>query len=317
MTTFDLTTIGEGQIRLTSHRGDRLGNARELRMSAACSEANVSGLLAQLGRQCSWATILARGPLAKRILSEYRSAGVDLSNVVRVDEGRVALYFMEPGEYPMPARVTYDREHTPFREMRIDQFNWESMLDTKLVFVTGITAALTENTAKVLTYFVDQAAERGIKVILDVNYRSMLWGPEDAHRVLDPIARKASVVFSSRKDTGIVWGIEGKGAEVSRKLREELGVDYAVSTDQIAGVYMSGFDTGEREFPVQQVPVVDRPGAGDSFVGGTIHGYLQGDIAAGVLYGQRTSAYALTHHGDLTYFSPQELDIPVTTDIVR
>ena len=46
--TYDLTTIGEGQIRLTCERGDRLATARSLRMTAAGSEANVSGLLSEL-----------------------------------------------------------------------------------------------------------------------------------------------------------------------------------------------------------------------------------------------------------------------------
>ncbi|MBD3689689.1 sugar kinase [Nanchangia anserum] len=317
MTAFDLTTLGEGQIRLTCLKGERLGSARQLRMSAACSEANVSGLLSQLGRKCSWATILPKGhALTKRIFSEYRSVGVDLSNVVRSEGGRVALYFMEPGEYPMPARVMYDREHTPFRDMTVDMFNWDSLLDTRVVFVTGITTALTENTAKVVRYFVDQAVERGVEVILDVNYRSMLWDAEQAHAVLDPIARASTVVFCSRKDTEIIYGITGEGEDVCRKLREEIGVNYVVSTDQVRGVYLSGPE-GEQTFSVHPVPVVDRPGAGDSFVAGTIHGYLQGNIVDGVRYGQRTSAYALTHHGDLTYFSPTELDIPVTTDIVR
>ena len=35
---FDLTTIGEGQIRLTVPQGERLSNTRQLRMTAACSE---------------------------------------------------------------------------------------------------------------------------------------------------------------------------------------------------------------------------------------------------------------------------------------
>ncbi|MCW1060965.1 hypothetical protein OJ593_10675, partial [Streptococcus anginosus] len=87
----------------------------------------------------------------------------------------MALYFLEPGEMPLPGKVTYDRLHTPFRDIDIDDVNWDDMLDTKMVFVTGITAALTEKTAKVLTYFVDQAHERKIKVALDVNYRSLLW----------------------------------------------------------------------------------------------------------------------------------------------
>ena len=90
-----------------------------------------------------------------------------------------------------------------------------------------------------------------------------------------------------------------------------------MSTDQINGVYLSDDEHGDHSFPVVQVPVVDRPGAGDSFVAGTLHGYLAGDVVQGIYYGQRTSAYALTHYGDLTRVSPSELNIPSNTDILR
>lgn len=313
---FDLTTIGEGQIRLTVPHGERLARARTLRMTAACSEANVSGLLSQLGRSTSWCSKLPQGDLAERCLSEFRSVGVDMSNMIRCDEGRVALYFMEPGESPMPSRVTYDRLHSPFRDITIEEINWDSMLDTRLVFVTGITAALTERTAEVVTHFVNEAYARGIDIALDVNYRSMLWSADRAREVLTPIAEKARVIFCSRRDAETVFGIVGEKSECSRLVRERFGAEHVVSTDQTDGVYYSG-PTGEQNFPVRIVPVVDRPGAGDSFVAGTLHGYLNGDILAGIGYGQRVATYALTHHGDLTYITPSELAIPTTTDIIR
>lgn len=316
MTAYDITTIGEGQIRLTCNKGDRLLSANQLRMSAACSEANVSGLLSQLGHKALWVSKIPRGELATRIVHEYRSVGVDVSRVVLAESGRTALYFMEPGEYPMPARVTYDREHTPFREITIDDCDWEAMLDTELVFVTGITAALTENTAEVVTYFVNEAYKRGIKIALDVNYRSLLWSPERALQVLEPIAEKTSILFCSKRDGQVVFGLEGDGPTVCRALRDRFGIT-VVSTDQVDGVYLSDAELGDRIFEVTQVPVIDRPGAGDAFVAGVLHGFLGGDVIEGIHYGQRTSAYALTHYGDLTRVSAQELSIPTTTDIVR
>lgn len=313
---FDLTTIGEGQIRLTVPHGERLSRTRHLQMSAACSEANVSGLLAQLGRSASWCSVMPTGDLAERCLSEYRSVGVDMSNMIRVPEGRVALYFMEPGEPPMPSRVTYDRMSTPFREISSEDVNWDSMLDTRLVFVTGITAALTASTAGVVRELVDRASERGIDIALDVNFRSLLWSPEQARAVLTPIAERASILLCSRRDAEVVFSITGEKSECSRKIREAFGSTHVISTDQCDGVYYSGPD-GEQDFEVAVVPVVDRPGAGDSFVAGTLHGYLDGDIRAGIGYGMRIATYALTHHGDLTVIAPRELAIPTTTDIIR
>lgn len=314
---YDLSTIGEGQIRLTVDHGDRLVSARTLRMTAACSEANVAGLLSQLGRRTTWSSVLPQGDLAERCLQEFRSVGVDLSHMVRVPQGRMALYFMEPGEFPMPGRVTYDRHCTPFRSAGVDDFDWDALLDTRVLFLTGITAALTAQTARLVQHACARARERGVAVALDVNYRSMLWSGEQARAVLTPVAEQADIIFCSRKDAGTVYGITGEGPHVARQVRERFGASHVVSTDAVEGVYVSSADQGERTFAVQRVPVIDRPGAGDSFVSATLHGYLDGDVMAGVAYGQRTASYALTHHGDLTRISPRELDIPVTTDILR
>ena len=314
--TYDLTTIGEGQIRLTCERGDRLATARSLRMTAAGSEANVSGLLSELGRSTAWATKLPKGELADRIALEYSAVGVDMSHVVLADEGRVALYFLEPGEFPLPGKVTYDRQYTPFRSITPDDFDWDALLDTRVVFLTGITAALTPQTAAVVRYAADAAHDRGVDVALDVNFRSLLWSGEQARDVLGPIARRAAILFCSRSDAGIVFGIEGEGADVCHALREEMGVPTVVSTDGRAGTYLSTART-ERVFEIKSVPVIDRPGAGDSFVAGTLHGWLDGDVERGIEMGTKVAQLALTHHGDLTHVRPGELLALHGSDIVR
>ncbi|WP_194784625.1 sugar kinase [Actinomyces haliotis] len=314
--TYDLTTIGEGQIRFTCERGERLQTARSFRATAAGSEANVSGLLSELGRSTAWATKLPKRELADKIALEYSAVGVDMSHVVMSDHGRVALYFFEPGEFPLPGKVTYDREYTPFRDIVPEEFDWDALLDTRVVFLTGITAALTDNTARVVRYFVDAAAERGVDVALDVNFRSLLWSGEKAREVLDPIARKASILFCSRSDARIVFGIDGEGVDACHALREEMGVPTVVSTDGRNGTYLSTAE-GDKTYEIRSVPVIDRPGAGDSFVAGTLHGWLDGDVDKGIQMGAKVAQFALTHHGDLTHVRPAELEMSMSSDIVR
>lgn len=315
MTTYDLSTFGEPQIRLTVPAGDRLATCRELRLTPACSEANVAGLLAQLNRPTAYSSVIPHGDLAQRFIDEYRGVGVDLSHSIRC-EGRIALYFMEPGEYPLPAKVTYDRLYTGFRELTPDMLDWDAVLDTRVLFVTGITAALTEQTAETITFAVHEASKRGVKVALDVNYRSLLWTPDRARSVLEPLLPHTDILFCSRLDGIKVFGLEGEGPAVNRELQQRYGVPHVVSTDSIAGCYYTG-EQGHEVFAVEAIPVKDRPGAGDSFVGGTLHGYLEGDVLAGIEYGMRTSKLALTHFGDLTHCAAAELAIPTTTDIVR
>jgi len=262
---------------------------------------------------------MPQGDLAERCLSEFRSVGVDMATMLRRPTGRVALYFMEPAAPPMPSNVTYDREYSAFRAADVGDYDWDLILDTKLVFLTGITAALTEQTARVVRYAADAARERGIDVVLDVNYRSKLWDGDQARTTLGPIAEMATVLFCSRRDAETVFGIASTpatGVDACHTLRERFGCRHVVSTDQCDGVYLSDAD-GDISYSVDQVPVIDRPGAGDAFVAGTLHGYLAGDVRAGIEYGQRVARYALTHYGDLTRIRPEELDIPTTTDIVR
>lgn len=314
--TYDVVTFGEGQIRLTVDKGDRLSTCRTLRLTPAGSEANVAGLLAQLGRDASWASVMPEGDLTMRFIQEYSSVGVDMTHVIRVDEGRMALYFLEPGDSPMPARVTYDRLHTPFRQVTPETFDWDSLLDTRVLFITGITAALTEHTATTIAHAAKLAADRGVKVALDVNYRSLLWTPERARSVLEPLLSDVSILFCSRLDAMTVFGMDGDGPSVNQRLQEHYGLDHVVSTDGTNGVYYSGLE-GPRVFDVEAVPVTDRPGAGDAFVAGTLHGYLRDSVHQGITWGQQTSKFALTHYGDLTRISAAELEIPTSNDILR
>lgn len=314
--TYDLVTIGEGQIRLSVPRGDRLLTARHLTMTPACSEANVAGLLAQLGRHTAWGSVVPAGELGDRIVADYRGVGVDVTYVKRPEHGRVALYFLEPGEAPLPARVTYDRLHTPFRDVAPEDFDWDALLDTRALFVTGITAALTDRTGELVEFAVRAARRRDVRVVLDVNHRTLLWSAAAARARLEPLLADVSVLFCSRGDAATVFGVEGTGERVCQALRDRTGVDWVVTTDRASGVYLAGPD-GQASFGVEQLTVTDRPGAGDAFVAGTLHGWLDGDIRTGVGYGQRASAFALTHHGDLTHVTASELAPSVPTDIVR
>lgn len=315
MSAYDLTTFGEGQLRLTVPSNERLLGTRELRVCSAGSEANVAGLLAQLGRSVAWASVLPQGDLGDRVLSEYRAAGVDLGHVKRTSSGRVAMYYLEPSEPGLPARVQYDREGTPFRELTPEDLDWDSLLDTRLLFVSGITTALTPSTAATVAYAVDQATQRGVDVAVDINHRELLWSAADAAETLEPILRRARIVFCARRDATALFGIHGSAADVASALAARLGVRSVVLTDGPAAVTLAE-DGHTSTVDALRVPVVDRPGAGDAFVAGVLHGFLRGNLRDGLGYGVRAAAIALTHHGDLTLVRPTDLEV-TDTDIIR
>jgi 2-dehydro-3-deoxygluconokinase len=72
--------------------------------------------------------------------------------------------------------------------------------------------------------------------------------------------------------------------------------------------------------PRYAVEIVDRIGAGDSFVGGLIHGMIDGDLDLAVRLAAYAAAIGLATPGDINYFAPEDLaafDAGLTGILVR
>lgn len=237
---FHLTSIGEAQLRLTAPAGFRIANATELQVCSAGSEGNVCALLSQLGRKTALCTCVPDNNLGERILSEYRSAGVDLSTTVYSENGKAAVYFLEQTLGQKPAHVVYDRDNSAFRSLGTVDIDWNTLLDTKSVFVTGITAGLNANTNKIILDFCSLAVSKNIPIFFDVNYRSLVWPPEEAKQAMLPIAQQSEMTFCSLRDARTVFGINDEDPKVAAaKLRDLFDVPILVSTDGCRGAYLT------------------------------------------------------------------------------
>ena len=54
--------------------------------------------------------------------------------------------------------------------------------------------------------------------------------------------------------------------------------------------------------------VVDRIGAGTSFVAGLIHGLLDGDLDLAIRFGAFAAGIALATPGDINFLGPEDVD---------
>lgn len=305
--------MGELQLRLSVPQGRRLHNVESLRVSSACSEANVAGTVSLLGLRTQLVSMTAAGPVGDRAISEFRTAGVDIGNVVRPDGARVPLYFYEPADAPVPAEVYFDRSGTPFREAGPTDFDWPRAMDTRFFFSTGITAALTSQTAALAREAFGCAA----RAAYDVNYRAKLWSPESARAFAESILPSIEVLFCSHRDAATVFGVHGEAADIPKLLHDALGVPVVVSTAGPDGCFAFA-DGASHSAAVVPMPVRDRPGAGDAFIAGYLYGLLTGeDVTTGLDFGVAASRIALSHFGDLVPISRSDLTAAVGTDIIR
>lgn len=307
MPRFDVTTIGEGQLRYSVPAGKRMEQAAQFDVFVAGAEANVTSLLSRLGWRCGWVSSLPNTPLGRRVRNELRLAGLDMSAVVWSDAHRLATYYVEYAVPPRSTQVFFDRANTCFTNLTREQLDWDYLLDARLLHLSGLSAALSPSIQAIIVEAARRAKDRGVAVSFDVNYRQRLWAPAAAAKILKPIIRDVDLLFCSRADADAIFGCTGAPEAIVQQLGALTAASYIVTSMSAEGVI--GWD--RQEFyrqPARAVEIIDRIGAGDAMVAGVLHGWLQGDFAKGLRYGALTAALALSQYGDQVVTNPAELE---------
>jgi len=309
MPRFDLTTLGEGQLRLCVPAGERLERADRFDVYVSGTEGNVADTLARLGWRAGWVSALPDSPLGRRVQRHHVIAGVDLA-AVRWAEGRLATYYVEYAVPPRSIQVHFDRRDSCFTHLNVDEVDWDYLLDTRLLHLTGITLALPGNPRALVLEAARRAREAGVPVSYDVNYRARLWSPEEAQRVTLPLVADVDVLCCSFADAVTALGVPtGEPVAVLRGMGEVSGARYFVMS--MGGDGLMGWDLeadSVTHVPAREVVILDRIGAGDAMVAGVLHGVLGGDFARGLRYGAVCAALSLGQLGDLPSVDADELD---------
>jgi len=304
---YDVTSIGEMLLRLSVPAGTRLESAAQLDMYPAGAEANVMTLLARLERHTSWIGALPENPLGRFAVRHLRMAGVETSNIVWHKNGRLGTYYVEFGAPPRGIQVTYDRAHSCMSQLRPDELNWEALLDTRLLHLTGITPALSPTCLEIVTTAIQHAKARGVPISFDVNYRQKLWPESEAAKTLLPLSQNAELLFCSGADAARVFDCNGTTLETAQAILELSHAHNIVVTFGEQGPWLwDGKKWSHEDAPTTQI--LDRLGAGDALAAGVIHGWLDDDVTAGLRYGVTLSALALSQHGDMVITNKKELE---------
>jgi 2-dehydro-3-deoxygluconokinase len=319
---YDFLTLGETLIRLSPPGMLRLDQARALEVGVGGSELNVACLLARLGRRAAWVSRLPLGPLGRIVDGEGRRHGVDMSHVKWVDT-RQGLMFFEAGPAPRNARVIYDRKNSAAAGMTFDDADWPALIAaSRRVHLSGITPALSESCKAVVHEVAAMAGRAGTPMSFDLNYRATLTTPAEAEAVLATIAPHLELFVLAERDAQQVLGF----AEAGERLVEAVATRYGMPL--VALTRSPDADTGDiflahgtvRYAPRYPVEIVDRIGAGDSFLAGLIHGLLDGDLDRAIRLAAYAAAIGLATPGDINYFGSEDLaafDADLTGRLVR
>jgi 2-dehydro-3-deoxygluconokinase len=296
----DLLTFGESMVSLRS--AGPLSAGGSLAMHVAGAESNVAVGAARLGHSVGWAGVVGADPHGEFILRQLRAEGIRVRH--RLDPSRsTGVMFLEQRTADL-TRAFYYRAGSAGSTLRRDDVDHALTAGTRVLHLTGITAALGAEARAALEYAAERAAAEGVVVSLDVNYRSKLWTRDEARAVLAPVARYADILIASDDELDLVASAalgSGMSNDAETALAEELlgrGVTEVVVK---RGAHGAGVHTaaGRFESPAVAVTSIDTVGAGDAFTAGYLSALLDGEDIAGRLHrGTVMGAFAVSTAGD-------------------
>ncbi|MBV7328021.1 sugar kinase [Chloroflexi bacterium TSY] len=304
---YDLTTVGETMLRYSVPAGQRLETMRTLDVYPAGAEGNVAVALSQVGRRTAWIGGLPNNPLGHYVANQVRMAGVNLDGVVWSNTGRMGIAYVEFAAPPRAIQVIYDRTDSVASQLGPDQIDWGYLLNTRLLHLTGITPALSDNCYALTKEAITRAKAANISVSFDINYRNKLWSEEEAGQTLLPLIQEVDLLFCGQADAEKLFGCQGTPEAVVEQLVRQSNAKIVCVTFGDQGVVVwDGLQF--LRAPAYPVEVIDRIGAGDALAAGIIHGWLDGDLDRGARNGVALAAMVLTQHGDMLTTNQAELD---------
>jgi len=317
----DVVTFGEAMLRLSPPGRLRLEQARTLEVWPAGAELNVAVGLSRLGEDVAWISRLPASPLGEIVLAHARSFGIDVSGVLRAEEGRLGLYFVEVSEPPLASRALYDRSASAFALLDPGELDWEVLLAGARAFhVTGITPALSDGCARAAADALRAARAARCATSYDLNLRTRLAPPGDWRARLEEVAPSLDTLVCSCEDAAVVLGVEGPPADVAGRLRDLLGIERVVASRRVAdGVALrreSAAADGDGTVGATSPPfrASEPVGAGDAFCAGLLSGLLAGDLARGLELGGAMAAVKQAVPGDAPVVGLEELELALAED---
>lgn len=298
-------------MRLSTPGFSRFEQARQLNVTYAGGEANVSSALAYWGHHTAHVTRFPDSPIGRAAAQYLHFHGVDISHII-YGGPRMAVYFLEMGAALRGSQIVYDRANSSLAEIDPKEINWNEILkDAKWFHWAGITPALSQGAADALLEGIKTARKYGLTISGDIFYRANLWKygkkPSD---ILPELTAGTDIVIANKENILEIFGIEGndfvessvnlqKAFPQVSKIIDTKRTSISASHNLLRAMMWNGSELLETA-DIEINPIIDRVGGGDAFIAGLIHGLISfdGDDQKSLEFGVAASALKHTIEGD-------------------
>lgn len=325
-------------VRITPTDRQPANVSRNYMMQATSAESNVLSVASFLGLSAKVLTTFVKGsPIAQFIKGELAMRGIDYEGK-EVGQGgpwgyRHQFNIADSGFGMRGPRVANDRAGEVGRTLNLADFDLERLFGQEgvgILHLSGLIAALSPETGVFCRELALAAKRYGTLVSFDLNYRASFWiGRETELRgIFSEIASCADILIGNEEDFQLALGIEGPEAGGRGIIGKIDGFKEMINRVKDAYPNASVFATTLREVnsanshnwgailrcgeewhvvEPREIPVLDRIGGGDAFVGGLLYGILRGwDAEKCLHFGWATGALTVTLLSDYAQPADEE-----------
>ena len=317
-------------IRITPADRQPVHTSYMFKMQSTSAESNVGNISSALGLRVKLLTTFVKdSEIALFIKGELRKRNIEFEGKDVPQGGpwgyRHQFNIADSGFGMRGPRVLNDRAGEVGRTLNIRDFDVDRIFNKEgvaILHMSGLIAALSPETSQFCLALARAAKAAGTLICFDLNYRASFWvnREQELRSVFSEIASLADILVGNEEDFQLALGIEGPeagGTGLAEKIDGFKGMigrvkdaypDVSVFATTLrevvsANAHMWGaiMLSGEKWQVIEprEIPVFDRIGGGDGFVGGLLYGILKGwEPSKWPKFGWATGALAATLEND-------------------
>lgn len=254
----------------------------------ACANAKICDRAAFIGK-------IGQDHLSEFVYNIMKREGVDISHVVKSDDGQIGLSFLENLE--TGRNFQYYRSRSVGSTFGPEDIDEEYIRKASAIHYSGMLLELSESMREACKTCVKIAREAGVMVSFDPNIRKEVMKSDAAKQRLYEGIKNADVIAPTFEEAKFVTGLEDP-LEILEELHS-LGPQVIALTRDKDGAIVSD---GNKVVFVEgmSVDAIDPTGAGDTFASMLIYGIQEGwELEKIAVYCNCAGSLAVTKQGSI------------------
>jgi 5-dehydro-2-deoxygluconokinase len=310
---FDVICVGRAAVDLYGEQtGGRLEDMLSFAKYLGGSPANTAVGCARLGLRAAMLTRVGDEHNGRFVRETLAAEGVDVSHVVTDPRRLTALVFLGIRDRDTFPLVFY-RENCADMAVAPGDFDRPFIASSKALLISG-THLSTQHTYDTCRTAMRYAREAGTRVVLDIDYRPVLWGltglglgeqrfvaSDRVSAHLQTVVAECDLIVGTAEEIHIAGGATDTLAAL-RTLRTLTTATLVVKLGAMGCVVFPGAIPDALEqgvvgpgFPVEVYNIL---GAGDAFMAGFLRGWLRDEpLEQCAAYGNACGALVVSRHG--------------------